>query len=118
MTARASDAAAVECFAGAGLPAREIRDWLQAEPGETTDFPADREKFSGYWQRSARLLGRLPHKPRRGEREQAAAQLIQDRSRDARLRFGYRRTIGSCQHGIRCAALTSVVNYLTISLNV
>ena len=87
MSAREDDATAVECLATAGLPAREIRDWLQAEPGETTDFPADWKKFSGYWQRSARLLGRLPHKPRRSEREQAAAQLIQDRSRDARLRF-------------------------------
>jgi (3,5-dihydroxyphenyl)acetyl-CoA 1,2-dioxygenase len=87
MTVHATDAAAVECLAGAGLAAREIREWLQAEPGETTDFPADREKFSGYWQRSARLLGRLPHKPRRSEREQAAGQLIQERSRDARMRF-------------------------------
>jgi thioesterase DpgC len=87
MTAGASDATAVECLATAGLPAREIRDWLHADPGETTDFPADRRKFSGYWQRSARLLGRLPHKPRRSEREQAAAELIQERSRAARMRF-------------------------------
>ena len=65
MTAREADTAAVECLAAAGLPAREVRDWLQAEPGETTDFPNDRKKFSAYWQKSSRLLGRLPGKPRR-----------------------------------------------------
>ena len=30
MTAREADTAAVECLAAAGLPAREVRDWLQA----------------------------------------------------------------------------------------
>ena len=87
MTTRPSDAAAVECLAAAGLPAGDIRDWLQAEPGETTDFPADRRKFSGYWQKSARLVGRLPHKPRRNEKEQAAAAVVAERARDARVRF-------------------------------
>jgi thioesterase DpgC len=87
MTTRRSDAAAVECLAAAGLPAGDIRDWLQAEPGETTDFPADRRKFSGYWQKSARLVGRLPQKPRRNEKEQAAAVVVAERARDARVRF-------------------------------
>ena len=67
--ARAADAAVVERLATAGLPGSDIREWLQAEPGETTDFPADRRRFSGYWQKSMRLIGRLPPKPRRGERE-------------------------------------------------
>jgi hypothetical protein len=40
------------------LAAGEVKAWLQAEPGETTDFSADREKFSDYWQTSARLIGR------------------------------------------------------------
>ncbi|MGA7490785.1 MAG: enoyl-CoA hydratase/isomerase family protein [Xanthobacteraceae bacterium] len=87
MAARASDATAVECLTAAGLAAAAIRGWLQAEPGETTDFPADRGKFSGYWDKSARLLGQFPHKPRRNARECAAAELIQDRSREARVRF-------------------------------
>ena len=87
MTARAGDATVVECLAAAGLPADDIRDWLQAEPGETTDFPADRRKFSGYWQKSARLVGRLPHKPRRNDKEQAAAGVVAERARDARVRF-------------------------------
>ena len=76
-----------ECLAAAGLPAGEVKAWLQAEPGETTDFPADREKFSGHWRTSARLIGRLPPKPRRTASEHAAAQAIQDAARNARMRF-------------------------------
>ena len=78
---------ASECLAAAGLPAGEVKAWLQAEPGESTDFPADRERFSGYWRTSARLLGRLPQKARRNANEQAAARAIQDAARDARVRF-------------------------------
>jgi thioesterase DpgC len=88
MTAReTTDAAAVEYLAAAGLPAREVRDWLQAEPGETTDFPNDRKRFSAYWQKSSRLLGRLPSKPHRGAAEIGAARAIQERAREARARF-------------------------------
>jgi (3,5-dihydroxyphenyl)acetyl-CoA 1,2-dioxygenase len=74
-------------LAAAGLPPGDVEAWLRAEPGQTADFPADREKFSAYWRASARLLGRLPHKPRRAAREHAAATLIQDQARDARVRF-------------------------------
>ena len=87
MPARETDPVAVECLVTAGLPAKDVRDWLQAEPGETTDFPADRRKFSAYWQKGARLLGRLPPKPQRNEAEGAAARTIQDRAREARARF-------------------------------
>jgi thioesterase DpgC len=87
MTAHETDATAVECLAAAGLSAGDVRDWLQAEPGETTDFPADRKKFSGYWEKSSRLLARLPLKPRRSERETAAARIVQERAREARVRF-------------------------------
>jgi (3,5-dihydroxyphenyl)acetyl-CoA 1,2-dioxygenase len=87
MTARASDATAVERLATAGLPGAGIREWLQAEPGETTDFPADRLKFSNYWQKSSRLVGQLPPKPRRNEGEQAAAAIVAERAREARARF-------------------------------
>jgi thioesterase DpgC len=87
MSARASDAAAVERLAAAGLSGAGIREWLQAEPGETTDFPADRRKFSSYWQKSSRLLGQLLPKPRRNEGEQAAAAVVVERAREARVRF-------------------------------
>jgi (3,5-dihydroxyphenyl)acetyl-CoA 1,2-dioxygenase len=78
---------ATDCLAAAGLPAADVDAWLRTEPGEATDFAPDREKFSAYWQISARLLGRLPQKPRRNATEDAAAALIQDKARDARLRF-------------------------------
>jgi thioesterase DpgC len=87
MTARASDATAVERLAAAGLPGAGIREWLQAEPGETTDFPADRRRFSNYWQKASRLVGQLPAKPRRNEVEQAAAATVAERAREARVRF-------------------------------
>ncbi len=86
MIARNADLAA-ECLAAAGLPDDEVRSWLQDKPDETADFSADRKKFSDYWARSTRLLARLPHKPRRSEREHAAAGLLQDSGRDARVRF-------------------------------
>jgi thioesterase DpgC len=78
---------AAECLAGAGLPGNEMRDWLHEQPDATTDFSADCKTFSDYWARATRLLGRLPHKPRRSEREQAAAALLQDTARAARVRF-------------------------------
>jgi (3,5-dihydroxyphenyl)acetyl-CoA 1,2-dioxygenase len=87
MIARVSDATAVERLAAAGLPGAGIREWLQAEPGETTDFPADRRKFSNYWQNASRLVGQLPAKPRRNEGEQAAAAVVAERAREARVRF-------------------------------
>src|SRR5215475_9697526 len=87
MTARETDAAAVECLTAAGLAARDVRDWLQAEPGDTTDYPNDRKKFSAYWQKSARLVGRLPRKARRNAAEHAAARAMQERAREARICF-------------------------------
>jgi (3,5-dihydroxyphenyl)acetyl-CoA 1,2-dioxygenase len=83
--ARATDAA--DCLAAAGLPAADVNAWLRMEPDEVADFPADREKFSAYWGKSARLLGRLPQKSHRSPSEHAAAALIQDRSREMRARF-------------------------------
>jgi (3,5-dihydroxyphenyl)acetyl-CoA 1,2-dioxygenase len=71
----------------AGLATADIAGWLRAKPRELTDFAADCATFSEYWRRSAQLLGRLPHKPRRNASEHAAAALVQDRSREARARF-------------------------------
>jgi thioesterase DpgC len=83
----APDATALERLAPAGLAAGDVRVWLQAEPGETTDFPADRRKFSEYWRQAAGLLGRLPPKARRNAAEHAACDVIQERARGARVRF-------------------------------
>src|SRR5712692_9098320 len=87
MTITETDSAAVECLTAAGLAGDDARDWLREEPDRTTDFSADRTRYSGYWLTSARLLGQLPQKARRSDREQAAARLIQDSARDARVRF-------------------------------
>ncbi|MET0630980.1 MAG: hypothetical protein ABWY92_08985, partial [Xanthobacteraceae bacterium] len=85
MTAAETDVTAP--LTAAGLPADEVRAWLRAEPDRTTDFSSDRTRYSGYWLASARLLAQLPPKPRRQPQEQAAAQLIQDTAREARMRF-------------------------------
>jgi len=76
-----------ENLKAAGLAVEDVRAWLQAEPGEATDFPTDRKSFSTYWRSSSRLLGQLPPPPHRGEGERIAAKAIQDRARDARVRF-------------------------------
>src|SRR5262245_33603348 len=86
MTALASEPP-VGRLAEAGLPADEARSQLQETPGLTADFSADRQKFSDYWARAERLLACLPRKPRRSERDQAAAALIFDSAREARARF-------------------------------
>ena len=78
---------AADPLAAAGLPTADVNAWLGTEPDEVADFPADREKFSAYWGKSARLLGRLPRKPYRSPSEHAAAALIHDRSREARAHF-------------------------------
>ena len=78
---------AARCLAAAGLPADEVRRLLQEAPAATNEFSNYRQKFSDYWGESARLLGRLPAKPRRSEGEQAAASVLQESARDARVRF-------------------------------
>jgi thioesterase DpgC len=85
MTAPASDVA--ERLTAAGLPATEVAAWQHAEPGETTDFPNDRRRFSDYWRKSTALLRRLPEKPRRDTAQQAAAEAMQESARAARMRF-------------------------------
>ena len=77
-----------QCLAAAGLPVDEARSFLREAPAAAaTDFSGDRTRFSDYWAKSARLRGRLPAKPRRSAREQAAASLIAERARDARMGF-------------------------------
>jgi thioesterase DpgC len=71
----------------AGLGGDDVDKWTQAEPGAAGEYAADRGRFSAYWQRSTRLLARLPPRARRSEREQAAAATIQEAARAARSRF-------------------------------
>ena len=80
MTTRETDATAVECLAAAGLPAGDVRDWLQAEPGGTTDFPADRREI-------LRLLAEIGAAPGAAA-AQAAPQCGRACGRGARSRSG------------------------------
>ena len=84
---READASVVKCLTAAGLPASEVQDWLHAEPGEPTDLTTDRARFASYWQKTARLMARLPVKPKRNEADQKAASTIQAQARSARVRF-------------------------------
>jgi thioesterase DpgC len=78
----------------AGLAGENVQRWHAERPV----FPAastlasesmdgDRETASRYFEQGADLLRRLPAKPRRDPREQAAAEAIKDELRDARTRF-------------------------------
>src|SRR5690348_14120317 len=87
MNRRDGQAISPQQFTAAGLAGDDVHDWLQAEPGATTDYASDRTRFSTYWQLSARLIARLPQPARRNEREQAAVRTIHDRARAARSRF-------------------------------
>ena len=87
MTVVETVSSTADCLTAAGLAGDDVRDWLQALPDRSTDFSADRTRYSGYWLKSARLLGQLPPKAQRKGPEQAAAQSIQDAARDARVRF-------------------------------
>ena len=60
-----------------------------------------------YWLASARLLGELPPKPRRKPHEQAAAQLIQDAAREARVRFLPRHADAVYERVVRAAQRVS-----------
>jgi thioesterase DpgC len=83
----ASNAPVAEQIKAAGLAAKDVRQWLQAEPGETTDYQTDRKSFSNYWRAGSRLLGQLPLPAKRSEPERVAATAVQDRARAARARF-------------------------------
>ncbi len=87
MTAPPSASAELECLLAAGLAQDEGDGWLQRTPGETTEFVTDCSSFTDFWQASKRLLGRLPSKSSRSEREQLAAGLLDAHARAARVRF-------------------------------
>jgi thioesterase DpgC len=87
MTAPCTNSADADPLLAAGLPEDEVTAWLRESPSETTDFAAGRAKFSEFWQRSKRLSGRLPSKPRRSEREQVAWAALDKRARVERVRF-------------------------------
>ena len=70
----------------AGFDESTVVDWIAALPdGQSFD---DRPRgYTEFWQRSDRLLRRLPPKPKRNQAEAAAAQLILGIARQQRERF-------------------------------
>jgi len=82
-----SEKVSAEDFTAAGLADADAREWCEAEPRATGDYASDCNRFSAFWQLSARLVTRLPQRAGRNEREQAAARAIQDRARAARVQF-------------------------------
>jgi thioesterase DpgC len=71
----------------AGLPEAEVAAWLMAEPRSSGSFEADSQAASEFLTMGERLFGRLPPRPARAEREQAAAGAIADALNEARESF-------------------------------
>jgi thioesterase DpgC len=76
-----------DTLVSAGLSAGEVRGWEKAIPRKTGSFASDRRTFGAYWQRSSRLLERLPARARRDARQDMAARLIQGAAIEARKLF-------------------------------
>ena len=77
----------LDLLTAAGLPPDAISAWNDAAPKLTACYPQDRDHFSDYWLRSARLLSLLPPANRRTDREQAAGARIVETTRRTRTQF-------------------------------
>ena len=71
----------------AGLGEDAVAAWLSAQEEQTTDFEADRARYSRFFQHCDDLLQRLPKKPRRNDAEAAAAAALLTGARGHRERF-------------------------------
>src|ERR1700681_2623711 len=76
-----------ELLASAGLPSDAVTAWSKAWPERLTSYAVDRNRYSGFWLLSARLIEQLPLAAHRSAREQAAAKAILETARDSRKRF-------------------------------
>ena len=83
-----------DVLAAAGLPEDQVQRWRAAQPTFPVPDAATRHSLPGHAQDATRffqlgesLLGRLPARSRRGDREQAAAESINEALRDVRARF-------------------------------
>ena len=70
-----------------GLPRKDVKAWLSSQPKKSRTFSADRKAVSAYWQKSSRLLAKLPEPARREHRQTMAANFIKDEVRESRVRF-------------------------------
>jgi thioesterase DpgC len=74
-------------FGNAGLPEKLAAAWLKSELRFGRNFKSDTAAAGKYWRSGADLLAKLPKKPNRTVEQQAAADTILSRCRDARERF-------------------------------
>jgi enoyl-CoA hydratase/carnithine racemase len=77
----------IDHLTAAGLAADDVKQWAAAQPRITDVLAEDGHALSNFCRRCAGLLARLPAKPRRDLAEEAAAELIKQQARDARVRF-------------------------------
>src|SRR5471032_662910 len=78
---------AIEELRSAGLSGAEASQWRQAQPHLLGDFGGDAAASSRFFAASRALLGKLPAKPKRSEREARAAQSLLSGARAAREAF-------------------------------
>src|SRR5262245_17327141 len=86
-TMKRGDGESIPGLQAAGLAASDTNDWLTAEPEATGDYAADRERFSAFWQKSARLIGRLPPPAGGHAGHPGAPGRVHEDARAARTRF-------------------------------
>jgi hypothetical protein len=77
----------IDHLTAAGLAADDVKQWAAAHPRITGVLAEDGHALSNFCRRCAGLLARLPAKPRRDLAEEAAAELIKQHARQARVRF-------------------------------
>lgn len=105
-------AALSAALAAAGLANAETAPLSQGAPAISGDFEADRARFSAYWRLSRATLDRLPAKPKRDAKAQAAAAALHAAARTARTAFAeahvetiYRRVTGDFARYVRLEKL-------------
>src|SRR5687768_13942105 len=76
-----------DMLGAAGLPGKDIKAWLAALPQKPGTFTADRKAVSAFWQKSSRLLEKLPPGAKRNDPQHMAASYIADQLRESRVRL-------------------------------
>jgi thioesterase DpgC len=84
----------IDAVKAAGLPGRDVEQWQAARPSSAApgkaseaSHPGDADALRTYVERGQGLLARLPAKPVRTSREEAAARVVREALQRARLQF-------------------------------
>jgi thioesterase DpgC len=80
-------AAELEPLRTCGLPPDEIEAWMTSSPAEVGDLALDSRSFAGFWDRTARLLARLPRAAAREAADRRTAALLHQAARTWRVRL-------------------------------